>query len=766
MNAISDLDQLLFQKSNKPQSSQNPDITITSYSDISDGTPNKQLFKFPINTNPQQIQPQMQASDSIMESMTPKKINKLIDWSKYNVAPGNAKNIFPQVAGISIEFSNENSLNFKQLIKPNEDNQSNKFIDMQQNTNDFSHLEVNTTKNEQLDSKNIQSLYHSILLKDSIITQLKNQITSLQSSESTLQSEIQKIYKVLHSKERTIENQELQISNLTTHLKNEQQDQNILSDIKKSTDYEINPHCQQCFAAKQELKNILQECSLDNQLTILESENNLSAQIREIVTLLLTKQRQQIDIALEQQDEQIKELNDQIQQSQVQKTQILEENNALQKKIQLIFNEYQEQEKNLIQEFEQIKIINYNLAQENQQYKQQIQSSKSKDFIKSIDADKFKGYTSVQSEKCEINNDINQIRQQFQNQVKELLQKIQDYEKQIQQLKEDTFIKQKSNYKLQLQKIKENDKKKIELFSQIKILQQTQKENEKSIQELKDDQEKLKKKIQFKNIEIKQLLEQNRTILDKNNELNAKINQLEQKLVLQEPNQKEYKQSPKSRSLEQSRVISQHLQPNLNYQYLNQLINEYKSYQQEFIDLKGVFAEKLKQYEILQNKIQKLQNDNFSLNQQNQKLIQENKQIKNDINITKRTSEELTTTVRCSAATGESTQMKSFIKQSDYDTEKKKQFNIIDQLEPELLSTEETLHILKEILIRSVKSFELIRKIYQISEIKELLFIFSKIDEKCLSSNQKLNKIVSCLLGERRKLQWTNKNEKLDFLNS
>lgn len=37
----------------------------------------------------------MQASNSIMESMTPKKINKLIDWSKYNVAPGNGKNIFP-----------------------------------------------------------------------------------------------------------------------------------------------------------------------------------------------------------------------------------------------------------------------------------------------------------------------------------------------------------------------------------------------------------------------------------------------------------------------------------------------------------------------------------------------------------------------------------------------------------------------------------------------------------------------------------------------
>lgn len=40
-------------------------------------------------------------------------MNKLIDWSKYNVTPGDGKNIFPQVSGPSIEFSNENSLNFK-----------------------------------------------------------------------------------------------------------------------------------------------------------------------------------------------------------------------------------------------------------------------------------------------------------------------------------------------------------------------------------------------------------------------------------------------------------------------------------------------------------------------------------------------------------------------------------------------------------------------------------------------------------------------------
>ncbi|CAD8101307.1 unnamed protein product [Paramecium primaurelia] len=770
MNTNTDLDQLLFQKSNKPQQSQNPDITITSYSDISDGTPNKQSFKFATKKQQEEIQPQMQASNSIMESMTPKKINKLIDWSKYNVAPGNGKNIFPQVAGISIEFSNENSLNFKQQIKVNDDNFSHKFIEIEQKSKDFSNIDVLTIKNESLEQKKNESLQNTIQLKDQIITELKNEIIQLQSQDQTLQQEIEKMYKILHTKEKKIENQEMQISNLTTLIKNEQQDQNMLSEIKikeikRSSVFEVNTKCQNCLASKQELKNILKECSLENEQSILDIENDLPAQIREIVTLLLSRQREQIDIALEQQDEMIKELTDQIEQYKEQKTQVLEENNSLQKKIQLIFNEQQEQEKNLIEEFEKIKKINYNLVQENFQYKQQLSLSKSKDIIKqSMDIEKLKGSNSIQSDKSELYNDINLMKQQFQSQIKELLEKIQEYEKQIQQLKEESFSK--SNYKFQIQSIKEKDKKNIELFSQIKMLQQTQKENEKSILELKDESEKLKKKVQFKNIEVKQYIEQNKIFQDKNAELNSKIIQLQQQLIQLESNHKDFRQSPKSRSLEQSRVISQYLQPNLNHQQLNQLINEYKSYQQEFIDLKVVFAQKIKQHEILQNKIQKLQNDNFSLNHLNQKLINENNKIKEDRIITKRTSEEFTTGVRWSAATGESIHMKTFIQQSDDDNEKKKQFNILELMQPELLSTEETIHILKEILIRSVKSLELIKKIYQISEIKELLVIFLKIDEKCLISNSKLNKIISCVLEEKRKLQQTNRNEKPDFFNS
>ncbi|CAD8212905.1 unnamed protein product [Paramecium octaurelia] len=771
MNTNTDLDKLLFQKSNQPQQSQNPDITITSYSDISDGTPNKQSFKFATKAKQEDVQPQMQASNSIMESMTPKKINKLIDWSKYNVAPGNGKNIFPQVAGISIEFSNENSLNFKQQAKVNDDNFSHKFIEIEQKSKNFSNIDVLTTKNESSESKKIDSLQNTIKQKDQIISELKNEIAQLQSQDQTLQQEIEKMYKILHSKEKTIENQELQISNLTTLIKNEQQDQNMLSEIKmkeikRSSVFEVNTKCQLCLAGKQELKNILKECSLENEQSILEMENDLATQIREIVTLLLSRQREQIDIALEQQDDMIKELTDQIEQYKEQKTQASEENKSLQRKISLIFNQSQEQEKNLIEEFEKIKKINYNLIQENQQYKLQISSTKNRELSKqSMDFQKLKSCcNSTQSDTNEVYGDIHLMRQQFQSQITELVEKKQEYEKQIQQLKEDSFSK--SNYKFQVQSIKEKDKKNIELFSQIKMMQQTQKDNERSILELKDEQEKLKKKVQFKNVEIKQYIEQNKIIQDKNNELSTRIIQLQQKLISQGSNQKDFRQSPKSRSLEQSRVISQYLQPNMNHQQLSQLINEYKNYQQEFVDLKVVFAEKIKQYEILQNKIQKLQNDNFSLNHLNQKLINENNKLKEDRIITKRTSEEFTTGVRWSAATGESINMKTIIQQSDDDFEKKKCFNVLELMQPELLSTEETIHILKEILIRSVKSLELIKKIYQISEIKELLLIFSKIDEKCLISNSKLNKIITCVLEEKRKLQSTNRNEKPDFFNS
>ncbi|CAD8191317.1 unnamed protein product [Paramecium octaurelia] len=79
------------------------------------------------------------------------------------------------------------------------------------------------------------------------------------------------------------------------------------------------------------------------------------------------------------------------------------------------------------------------------------------------------------------------------------------------------------------------------------------------------------------------------------------------------------------------------------------------------------------------------------------------------------------------------------------------------------MSTQETLYVMKEILIRSVKSNELIKKIYQIAELKQLLFIIQQVDEQYQRPNKKLTKVISCVLGEKRKIKYTNRSEKPDF---
>lgn len=55
---------------------------------------------------------------SYLESMTPQRMNRIVDWSKNHVTPGDSKNIFPQVIAPSIEFSNENSLSLNAFSKP------------------------------------------------------------------------------------------------------------------------------------------------------------------------------------------------------------------------------------------------------------------------------------------------------------------------------------------------------------------------------------------------------------------------------------------------------------------------------------------------------------------------------------------------------------------------------------------------------------------------------------------------------------------------
>ncbi|CAD8114385.1 unnamed protein product [Paramecium sonneborni] len=832
MNRNKDLDELLFQKNNndlkqdleKPPYS-NIDITITSYSEISDGTPNKfpikkvyteqnccQHQKKRILTQEEQIHQQniMQASNSILESMTPQKMNNLIDWSKYNVTPGDGKNIFPQVQGPSIEFSNENSLNFKQpqKLNLNSDILLNKYIEIEERLKllqakhkDFSTLETLRGKNLQIATQKIVSQQDVIRAKDKIIDELNLEIKKMKENDVQIKDLVKVIeqkdqilseFNNKSDKDRIIENQEQQIQNLTSRLKKEieyrKQDENILSEIKlkeikRSSVLELNTKCQSCSQSKQELKNILQECSIEDEKNILDGDMPVPMQIREVVTLLLTKQREQIDIAFQQYEDQLKELSDQIEYFKEQNNNLIEENNKLQNQLSIILNQRGEQEKKLYEEFEKVKKINILLIQENQAIKKQfqVQSPRNNDHLKSIDTDNLGHFKSIQTDRSSLNNEIVQIKQQFQNQIKDLLQKIQDQEEQIQQLKNDSFknlssSKREQNQKNQIsqnevkqqqQQLKEKDKKNIELYSQLKQLQSVQKENEQVILDLKNEQEKQRKTLQQKNNEVKQLIEQNKIFQDKNTEFNQQILLLQQQLIQQENEIKinDYKQSPNNKSMEQGRVVSQYLQQNLSQQQLNQLVDEYKSYQQEFIDLKQVFTEKIRQCEILQNKISKLQQENNELVQVNQKLMIENQNHKDD-KITKRISEEITTGVRCSAATGDSINIKSFIQQGDEEYMKRKQLNILDLIQPELMSTEETLYILKEILIRSVKSIELIKQIYQIAELKELLFIFQQVDEKHQSSNKKLTKVISCILGEKRKIKYTNRSEKADFYNS
>ncbi|CAK58843.1 unnamed protein product (macronuclear) [Paramecium tetraurelia] len=829
MNRNKDLDALLFQKNTElKQDLEKPpyshiDITITSYSEISDGTPNKfpikkvyteqncfQHQKNRILTQEEQIhqQNQLQVSNSILESMTPQRMNKLIDWSKYNVTPGDGKNIFPQVQGPSIEFSNENSLNFKQpqKLNINSDILLNKYIEIEERLKllqakhkDFSTLEALRGKNLQIASQKIVSQQEVIRSKDKIIDELNLEIKKRKDYDiqiKDLLKEIEQKDQILsefenkQDKDRIIENQEQQIQILTNRLKKEfeyrKQNENMLSEIKlkeikRSTVFELNTKCQSCSLSKQELKNILQECSIEDDKNIFESEMSVPIQIREVVTLLLTKQREQIDIAFQQYEEQLKELSDQIEYFKEQNKNLIDDNNKLHNQLSIILNERGEQEQKLYEEFEKVKKINYQLIQENSEFKQQLKSPRNQDHQKSIDLENLGHFKSIQTDRSGLNNEMAQIKQQFQNQIKDLLGKISEQEKQILQLKNDSFknlssSKKNKNFqsqnlqnemKHQEQKLKEKDKKNIELYSQIKQLQQVQKDYELTIFELKDELEKQKKKLQQKNTEVKQLIDQNKTFQDKNTNLNQKIILLQQQCIQQESDMKlnDTKLSPNNKSIEQDRVISQYISSNLSQQQLNQLVDEYKSYQQEFVDLKQVFTEKLRQHEILQNRISRLQQDNNYLAQQNQKLMMENQSQKDD-KLTKRTSEEITTGVRCSAATGDSINIKSFIQLGDEESLKRKQLNILDLIQPELMSTEETLYILKEILIRSVKSIELIKKIYQISEIKELLFIIQQVDEKYQSSNKKLTKVISCILGEKRKIKYTNRSEKPDFYNS
>ena len=114
------------------------DLSLTSFSNSSSNTnalkrpkPSQKAFytsfgsdhkdnKTPIHIKFERYQSQQQKDESFddeddlsnlpnFESLTPHRINQIMDWSKQHVTPGDSKHIFPQVIAPSIEFSHDTS---------------------------------------------------------------------------------------------------------------------------------------------------------------------------------------------------------------------------------------------------------------------------------------------------------------------------------------------------------------------------------------------------------------------------------------------------------------------------------------------------------------------------------------------------------------------------------------------------------------------------------------------------------------------------------
>ncbi|CAD8191319.1 unnamed protein product [Paramecium octaurelia] len=679
MNQNKEIDELLFKKKELKQDLKKPhyppiDITITSYSEVSDGTPNK----FPIKkvyteqncfhhqkkrilTQEEQInqQNQMQASNSIIESMTPQRMNKLIDWSKYNVTPGDGKNIFPQVSGPTI-FSQINTLKLRRdqncfrqsikifrLLKPQEDRTS-----------------------KQPHNK----LFASRMLakaQDKFIDELNLEIKKMKENELNIKDQILSEFKNKVGKDQIIENQEQKMQNLTNRLKMEveykKHDEKMLleikqKEIKRSSIFELNSKCQSCQQCKQELQNILQECQIEDDQNIIEGELQVPTQIRVVVTLLLTKQREQIDIAFQQYEDQLKELYDQIEYFKEQNNNLIEENNKLQHQLSSILNQRGEQENKLYEEFEKLININLILMQENQDLKLQVQSQNPRTF-KSLRWREFRSRTCFQkylNKKRKYNH-----QKMIRFEIFPLLNRIKICRIKLYKMKRNNHYKKKNERKRRkkfrtcfLNNVNVLQSHKKFRIQNINLQQQVQKECEQTIFELSLNWIN-KKQINHKINQIKQLIDQNKVQQDKNTELSQNVNLI-------------FKMNQNNRQMIRElnmRVVNQYIQSNLSQQYLSQLVDEYKSYQQEFIDLKQVFTEMLRQHEILQNRLSKLQQDNNQLALENQKLIES--QNNKDDKLTKRISEEITKGVRCSTAPGDSLNIKSFVQQGEEENLKK-----------------------------------------------------------------------------------------------
>ncbi|CAK90377.1 unnamed protein product (macronuclear) [Paramecium tetraurelia] len=1051
------------------------DITITSYSEFSDNTPQKYLHKLvhtentevqpqkfrrhrslvgdafatdseveqrelksqkvdqkrkPLQQQPinqQEIKPplvpqqQQQLQDfyasggSYLESMTPQRMNKIVDWSKQHVTPGDAKNIFPQVIAPSIEFSNENSLSlqFKNvdpepkkpqiLSHQNQNNQNSRLENriwekqkrymeseiqgmkkqqrklenenlvlaqkleeqeeitklLQEKHKDYSCLEILRGKylevakqqmkqlKQQLELKDqklkdlneqtkgmienekrmqeaieleLRELHAQLDIKDQMVRALKNQQNNednerqkaLQEYEKTmsdgnkfiskLKSQIETQMKALEEKESIITSQDAQIQNLQVRLLKEaeyrKQDEKVINEFKSkeallyqqvtgNTMPEVHnrameelqaecinqkilisqlqsqltqqmqmhqlqhmtsnsyKECEQCKLCKDELANIIQECSLEEEAKTIDATQSIAQIAREVVTLLLTKQREQIDHAFLQYEEQIKEQAQQIDYFKEQNDEVMQENQKISDQIQIVLEKKEEQEQQIFEEYEKLRQINQNLLSENktlklelEQHKQQLRnetqahSNEIQQLKHEIQINKQSLLQAKQNEsklvvqqqsqlKCEekilINQEMENMKIVFQNQIQELYNKLHNQDEQIQELTKELYTKKKQidemqqqqssikkqrkekeqkeskeqtqlkTYAQQLsdlndekskllqkiqhleqqqtyqtkrldeekhdkleklnQQIKEKDKKNIDLYNQNRTLQTLQKELDDQISSMKDEIEKQKKQIQLKNSEIKQLLEQNKQLQDKNQEINNRLSILQQQMNQFENEIKHYEQSPQipEKLRSQASVRSFDKTPHA----VIELVEGFNQYQQEFYHLKKMFTEKLKAQE--QNLLS-LQQTNQQITQQNLKLIQENNALKDEISSA---SHGKNYEDRGSAQTGDSLNIRSFLDQDHKKTlpckSPEQHFSIVELVQPEIMSIEDTIMIFKEILRRSVKSVEMIKMICPLPEIKELLMIILQVEEKMQQQSQvtanKKSKIINSILG-------------------
>ncbi|CAD8168974.1 unnamed protein product [Paramecium pentaurelia] len=1051
------------------------DITITSYSEFSDNTPQKYLHKLvhtentevqpqkvkrnrtqvdayatdsevdqrelksqkvdqkrkplqqqPINQQeikpplvPQQQQQQLQdfyaSGGSYLESMTPQRMNKIVDWSKQHVTPGDAKNIFPQVIAPSIEFSNENSLSlqFKNvdpepkkpqiLSHQNQNNQNSRLENrvwekqkrymeseiqgmkkqqrkienenlvlvqkleeqeemtklLQEKHKDYSCLEILRGKylemakqqmkqlKQQLELKDqklrdlneqtkgmienekrmqeaieleLRELHAQLDIKDQMVRALKNQQNNednerqkaLQEYEKTmsdgnkfiakLKSQIETQMKALEEKESIITSQDAQIQNLQVRLLKEteyrKQDEKVINEFKSkeallyqqvtgNTMPEVHnraieelqaecinqkilisqlqsqltqqmqmhqlqhinsnsyKECEQCKLCKDELANIIQECSLEEEAKTIDANQSIAQIAREVVTLLLTKQREQIDHAFLQYEEQIKELTQQIDYFKEQNDEVMQENQKISDQIQVILEKKEEQEQQIFEEYEKLRQINQNLLSENktlklelEQIKQQLRNetqvytNEIKQLKHEIQINKQTLLQSKQNEtklvvqqsqlkseeKMLINQEMENMKTLFQNQIQELYNKLHNQDEQIQELTKELYSKKKQidemqqqqtssikkqkkekeqketkeqtqlkTYAQQLsdlndekskllqkiqhleqqqtyqtkrlddekndkfeklnQQIKEKDKKNIDLYNQNRTLQSLQKELDDQISSMKDEIEKQKKQIQLKNTEIKSLLEQNKQLQDKNQEINNRLSLLQQQMNQFENEIKHFEQSPQipEKLRSQASVRSFDKTPHA----VIELVEGFNQYQQEFHHLKKMFTEKLKAQE--QN-LTSLQQTNQQITQQNLKLIQENNALKDEIS---QASHGKNYDDRGSAQTGDSLNIRSFLDQDHKKTlpckTPEQHFSIVELVQPEIMSIDDTIMIFKEILRRSVKSVEMIKMICPLPEIKELLMIILQVEEKMQQQTQitanKKSKIINSILG-------------------